>query len=155
MRFFKFLIYCFAFFLGASVALFQQCQFPPRPPKNFQVQQELPARNQKIDNGALAHQSDPQVEKGKLLFKNNCAACHNRNMIDDLIGPALANTEANWSTYPRPDLYRWIRSSQEMIAEGHPRALELWKAWKPGIMNNFPNLEDEEIEAILIYIAAV
>ena len=30
---------------------------------------------------------------GEALFKANCASCHNRNMKDDLTGPALGGVE--------------------------------------------------------------
>ncbi|MDX1910887.1 MAG: c-type cytochrome [Saprospiraceae bacterium] len=94
----------------------------------------------------------PTKEAGKELFVANCASCHNKNMKDDLTGPALAGTEERWSAYPRKDLYAWIRNSQALIATGHPRANELWAKWKPTLMNNFPGLTDEQIESILLYI---
>ncbi|MEN0004704.1 MAG: c-type cytochrome [Bacteroidota bacterium] len=91
------------------------------------------------------------LEAGKALFRNNCASCHNKNMKDDLTGPALGGVEERWAEYPREDLYSWIRNSQAQINEGHPRAVELWEEWKPNLMNNF-NLSDQEIENILAYI---
>lgn len=94
----------------------------------------------------------PTKEAGKELFVANCAACHNKNMKDDLTGPALAGTEERWSAYPRKDLYAWIRNSQALINAGHPRANELWAKWKPTLMNNFTSLTDEQIESILLYI---
>lgn len=95
------------------------------------------------------------VDEGKTLFRNYCATCHNRNMKDKLTGPALGGTEERWADYPREDLYRWIRQSQSMISEGHPRAVELWDEWKPTVMNNFLNLSDQEIDNILAYVNAV
>ena len=80
-----------------------------------------------------------------------CATCHHRNMVEDLTGPALRGVTERWSDYPREDLYRFIRESQAMIIDGHPKALELWEAWKPRVMNNH-SLTDEEIEALLAYI---
>ncbi|MBL7806933.1 MAG: c-type cytochrome [Saprospiraceae bacterium] len=94
----------------------------------------------------------PTKEAGKDLFVANCAACHNKNMKDDLTGPALSGTEDRWSAFPRKDLYAWIRNSQALIATGHPRANEVWAKWKPTLMNNFPSLTDEQIESILLYI---
>ncbi len=95
------------------------------------------------------------IEAGKTLFRNNCAACHNKNMKDDLTGPALGGVDERWSEYPREDLYDWIRNSQKMINEGHPRAVELWEEWKPNLMNNFLNLSDQDIENILAYVEGV
>ncbi|MEL6863170.1 MAG: c-type cytochrome [Bacteroidota bacterium] len=99
--------------------------------------------------------AQPNLEEGKALFKGNCAQCHNKNMVDDLTGPALAGTEERWADYPREDLYKWIRNSQAMIADGHPRATQLWADWKPTVMNSFPNLTDEQIDNILGYINGV
>ena len=94
----------------------------------------------------------PTLEEGKNLFQNNCAACHNKNMKDNLTGPALGGVEERWAAYPRKDLYSWIRGSKAMVDAGHPRATELWAKWKPTIMNNFPGLTDEQIESLLLYI---
>lgn len=95
------------------------------------------------------------LDAGKALFRNYCATCHNKNMVADLTGPALGGTQERWAEFPEEDLYRWIRGSAAMIDEGHPRATELWAAWKPTVMNNFPQLTDQEIFNILGYIDGV
>lgn len=92
------------------------------------------------------------VDLGKTLFRNYCATCHNKNMKDDLTGPALSGVTERWKNYPNEDLFKFIRNSQEMIKSGHPRALKLWKEWKPTFMNSFEDLTDEEIVAIIAYI---
>src|SRR5687768_8057057 len=91
--------------------------------------------------------AEPSVETGKTLFMNQCASCHNKNMKDDLTGPALGGVEDRWSSYSQEELYNWIRNSQVMIAAGHPRAVELWSRWKPTVMNSFPAFTDEELES--------
>ena len=98
--------------------------------------------------------AEPSVDEGKTLFRNQCAQCHNRNMKDDLTGPALGGTEERWADYSREDLYSWIRNSQAMIANEHPRAVELWNEWKPTVMTPFLDLTDEQIESLLLYIDA-
>lgn len=90
--------------------------------------------------------------EGKTLFTNYCAACHAKDMKTNATGPALAGTEERWADYDRSDLYAWIRNSQALIAEGHPRANELWNQYKPNLMTAFPNLTDDNIESILVYI---
>ncbi|GAB4495578.1 MAG: hypothetical protein OHK0019_25040 [Saprospiraceae bacterium] len=100
----------------------------------------------------ISLQAAPNVEEGKNLFIANCASCHNKNMKDNLTGPALGGLEERWSAYPRKDLYAWIRNSQALIATGHPYANELWGKWKPVLMNNFPGLTDDQIEGIILYI---
>lgn len=94
----------------------------------------------------------PTKEAGKELFTANCASCHNKNMKDNLTGPALGGVEDRWSGFPRKDLYSWIRNSQALISLGHPRATELWNKWKPTVMSNFPGLTDEQIESVVLYI---
>lgn len=96
----------------------------------------------------------PTAQKGKDLFKNNCAACHNRDMKSNLTGPALGGVQERWAAYPRSDLYQWVRNSQALIDAGHPRAQELWDKWKPVIMTPSSTLKDEDIEAILAYVEA-
>jgi len=96
--------------------------------------------------------AESTVDAGKTLFLNQCASCHNKNMKDNLTGPALGGVEERWAEFPAEDLYAWIRNSQAMIASGHPRATELWNKWKPTVMNSFPALTDEEIGSLLLYI---
>jgi cytochrome c2 len=96
----------------------------------------------------------PTADAGKTLFQNQCAACHNKNMKDNLTGPALGGVEERWAAYPKEDLYQWIRNSQAMIASGHPMATELWGKWKPTVMNSFPAFTDDDIASILLYIDA-
>jgi len=67
-----------------------------------------------------------------------------------LNGPALGGISERWAEYPEADLYKWIRNSQSLIAEGHPRAKYLIEKYK-STMNAFPNLTDEEIDALLYF----
>lgn len=99
--------------------------------------------------------AEPTPDAGKVTFKNYCSSCHVKDMKTAMTGPALANAEANWADYPREDLYNWIRNSQALISAGHPRAVELWNEYKPNVMNAFPNLSDEDIESVLLYINGV
>lgn len=101
---------------------------------------------------SIAVNAAPTKEAGKELFIANCAACHNKNMKDNLTGPALGGMEERWAAYPRADLYSWIRNSQSLISAGHPRATELWNTWKPVLMNNFTGLTDEQIESIILHV---
>lgn len=96
--------------------------------------------------------AEASAAAGKTIFQNQCASCHNKNMKDDLTGPALGGFEERWSSYSREELYGWIRNSQSMIADGHTRAVELWNQWKPTVMTSFPAFTDEEIESILLYV---
>jgi cytochrome c2 len=99
--------------------------------------------------------AEADLDAGKTLFRNYCGTCHSRDMVSDLTGPALGGTEERWADFPEEDLYRWIRNSQSLIQEGHPRAEELWSQWQPTVMNNFLQLTDQEIKNILGYIDGV
>ena len=92
------------------------------------------------------------LAEGKELFRANCATCHNKNMKADMTGPALGGVEERWADYPKEDLYAWIKGSQALIQNGHPKATELWAQWKPNIMQNFGNLSDAQIDNILAYV---
>lgn len=72
-----------------------------------------------------------------------------------MTGPALGGVEERWADYPREDLYSWIRNSQKMAFDKHPRAVSLVNEWSPTIMTSFPNLSEEEIEEVLLYIDAI
>lgn len=89
---------------------------------------------------------------GKQLFRNNCAQCHDKRMQNDLTGPALHGLLERWEAFPQEDLFQWIRNSKVLINQGHPRAVALWKSWKPTEMTSFPNLSDQEITDLLIFI---
>lgn len=125
---------------------------------NQQQQKSLAAKAEALQESVPVVVVDYKLTKadlGKSLFKNNCAACHNKDMKSKMTGPPLSGVAERWSKYPRTDLYRWIRQSQSMIREKHPKALELWKEWKPTVMNDFRHLSDEDIEMILAYIEGV
>ena len=103
-------------------------------------------------NSQGPYPEDADAAAGATIFKNQCASCHNKNMKDNLTGPALGGVEGRWAEYPRQDLYAWIRNSQAMVSQGHPRAKALWAEWQPNVMTNFPALTDAELESILLYI---
>jgi mono/diheme cytochrome c family protein len=120
----------------------------------FTLQEPLDKENKELVTAELkaAAIDHPDLALGKNLFKNNCASCHNRNMKDNLVGPALSGVLERWAKYPKEDLYKWIRNSKQLIAEKHPEALVVWNKWNQSPMTSFPNLSDEEIEALLAYI---
>lgn len=103
------------------------------------------------NSSALAQ---PSVEVGKQLFKTNCASCHNRNMKDNLTGPALGGTQERWAGREAL-LYDWIRNSQAVIASGDSYAVNIYNEWNKVLMNPFPNLSDDDVASILLYVDAV
>lgn len=88
--------------------------------------------------------------EGKQLFQANCAKCH---MIDrKMTGPALQGVRDRWpdSTH----LYAWIHNSQSFLATGDEYANKLYEEYHKSPMQAFPNLKDEDIYDILVYIDA-
>ncbi|NJK83204.1 MAG: c-type cytochrome [Saprospiraceae bacterium] len=106
-----------------------------------------------LGQASLSAQGDPALGEG--LFTANCGACHVRDMKTNATGPALGGTQQRWAEYPEEELYAWIRNSQKLISEGHPRAVELWNQWKPTVMSNFTGLSDDDIANLLAYIDGV
>ena len=97
---------------------------------------------------------EPNLDEGKALFRNNCASCHNKNMADDLTGPALGGAEERWEGREEL-LYAWIRNSAAVIATGDEYSNALYNKWNKSAMTAFPNLTDGEIASILGYIDGV
>lgn len=103
--------------------------------------------------GTISPSASPAFQQGKNVWNANaCGSCHNKDMKSEAIGPALRGVTARWAAYPREDLYAWIRNSQQLVAAGHPRAVEVWTNWKPTVMTSFSNLTEEEMENLLVYI---
>ena len=84
---------------------------------------------------------------GRQLFSINCASCH--AVHKDLTGPALYGVTQRWSD--KDLLYRYIKNSQEVIAENE-YAKALFIKYNKTPMNPFPQLTDEQITAILDYV---
>ncbi len=98
--------------------------------------------------------AEPNLDEGKALFKANCAQCHNKNMKDDLTGPALGGVQERWEGREEV-LYDWIRNSSAVIASGDEYAVSLYSEWSKAVMNPFPNLTDQQIESVLGFIDGV
>ena len=95
---------------------------------------------------SLHSQDDPIVKEGKKLFNANCAACHKLNKRG--IGPALKGVSEK---YDREWLYSWIKNSSAMIKAGDPQAVAVYEEYNRSVMNNFPQLSNEDIDKILAY----
>ncbi len=96
---------------------------------------------------AAATEVDPGVERGKTIFKSNCAACH--KMEGKLIGPELLKItdkrEADW-------LKLWIKDNNALVASGDKLAKEVADS-TPAVMTPFPQLSDENLDDLLKYLA--
>ncbi|RZK43493.1 MAG: c-type cytochrome [Pedobacter sp.] len=85
------------------------------------------------------------VAAGKILFKDQCASCH--NLATNSTGPALT-PKAN--DLEEEYLIAWIRNNQALIASGNQQAIEAAK-FSPTEMKAFPRLTDEQIKNIIAY----
>lgn len=92
----------------------------------------------------------PEIRQGKTLFLDNCASCHDIDMVNDMTGPALKDVTERWKKYPN-DLYKWIQDPQGLAASGHPKAQQIAE-WSDAVMTAFPNLDSSQIDCILAYI---
>lgn len=84
---------------------------------------------------------------GKALFKANCSSCHT-NTEKKGTGPGLQGVldripGGNWK-------YDWVHNSSAMVKAGDDYATRIYGEYKT-VMTAFPQLTNEEIDAILAY----
>ena len=94
----------------------------------------------------ISYGQDPDPLAGKKLFNANCAACHKLNK--KAVGPALKGVTAK---YDKEWLYSWIKNSSAMIKSGDAQAIAIWEEYNKSVMNNFPQLSNQDIDNILAY----
>ena len=89
------------------------------------------------------------AQNGEQLFKQNCASCH---AIDkDVTGPALAGVAERgpWAE-DKKNLYQWVHNPAGFMAKNpYTQAL---KAKYGVMMTGFPQLKENEIDAIIGYV---
>jgi mono/diheme cytochrome c family protein len=88
------------------------------------------------------------AQEGKMLFQTNCAQCH--NPIKVVTGPALKGVTARVTD--RRLLHDWIHNNVKVLASGNQYFNNLYNQYGRAPMNTFPNLSDDEIDAILGYV---
>lgn len=99
--------------------------------------------------GLVAAQS-AEIEKGKTLFQQRCAACH--KLEQKLIGPPLARVSERRS---QEWFLRFVANSQAVIQSGDAQAVAVYKEYNQQIMPPFPDLSEADIQAIWAYVNAV
>lgn len=90
------------------------------------------------------------AQDGEALFNSNCKTCH--SPFEKVLGPALKGMETRHS---EEWLIKWIRNAPAMIKSGDPAAVKLYNDYNKMPMTVFTNLKDEEIKAIIKYVAEV
>lgn len=99
----------------------------------------------------LSHLSAFAAPDGQAIFKANCASCH--NPLKDATGPALQGVDGRVPS--KEWLYKWVHNSSSVIASGDKYANDLYAKWSKTAMTAFPNLSNEEIDAVVTYVNSV
>lgn len=90
-----------------------------------------------------------KARHGKNLFLGKCASCH--NLFKDATGPSLVGFENRGNWADRKNIYSWVRNpSLYMKNDSYTRNL---KTAYNSMMTGFPDLTNEEIDAICEYIS--
>ncbi len=110
---------------------------------------DKPAATSEVAEASTSLEVDPKVAIGKKLFQTNCAACH--KLDKKLIGPALGNISDKRTT---EWLIAWIKDNNALRASGDQDAIDIFKEYNGMPMTPFPQLSDEDIDAILAYTTA-
>lgn len=89
------------------------------------------------------------VSKGKMLFNNNCATCHSKNMKDKLTGPGLDN----WRNRLKDEneMLLFLHNSKAYLKKDKQLRRKL-KEFEGTECIPFPNLNIEDVKAIIAYI---
>ena len=86
--------------------------------------------------------------EGPEIFKTNCTTCHTVGK-GKLVGPDLKNVDQR---HDEKWLNKWIRSSQTMVKNKDPKAVELFNNNNQIPMPDFAQLKEKDIKALLNYI---
>ena len=84
---------------------------------------------------------------GREIFQQNCVSCHAVN--EELVGPPMAGAKERWND--KSKLYDFIRNAPKVIKEDK-YAYDFWMKYNQTMMTPFPNLTDEDIDAIFEYV---
>jgi cytochrome c2 len=87
--------------------------------------------------------------KGKALFMGKCASCH--HLFKDGTGPRLTGFRERGPWMDKKNVYAWIRNPQTFMHKNkYTRSLK--DQFGGGMMIAFPDITDQEIDAIIEYI---
>ncbi len=98
--------------------------------------------------GTLSLFNTGKAQNGEATFKAKCSACHR---VDErkLVGPGLGNIKDRRS---EQWLISWIKDSQKLIKSGDAEAVAVYEEYNKIAMQGFPELNDDEILAMLDFL---
>ena len=94
--------------------------------------------------------ADQEPSKGGQLFNSYCVQCH--ALDKDKIGPALKGAFTHWDN-DTGRIAAFIRNAKQSIDGGDPRAVKIADDYNHALMTPMPHLSDDDINALLEYIA--
>jgi mono/diheme cytochrome c family protein len=101
--------------------------------------------------GVSSHYSKPIVNEGKMLFINNCASCHSKNMRDALTGPPLIY----WKQYLKDEkeLLFFLHNPKKYPKKRMNLAFQdMRRIYTSVRCVSFPSLKEADIAALAAYI---
>jgi cytochrome c len=101
-----------------------------------------------IDNN-IHNQTSTGSSKCKALFMAKCAACH--AIFKDMTGPSLVSFTKKGPWVIRQNVYDWLRNPEAFMKKNE-YVKELRQSFGGTMMQAFPNISYEEIDAICDYI---
>lgn len=89
---------------------------------------------------------DSVYNYGETLFKTNCTSCHSINRTEQ-----YGFSEISERVLDKKLLIAFIRNSDSVIRSGNPYFKAEYEVFNKSAMFAFPNLSDEDTNAILLY----
>lgn len=91
---------------------------------------------------------------GKITFGNLCASCHNKNMKDNMTGPALSGVIARFKNDTLA-FGEYVKNSCQYLLSHKDERLHALHAEYEGIIHpNYPMLSSNEIKSLVVFIEA-
>jgi Cytochrome c len=125
---------CFLVFGAMIYPVFEVLKIPERP----------------FFCGVTPGMGNTQFYEGKMLFLNNCASCHNKNMRDTLTGPPLRGMHNYFQDEKQFLVYLNDKNKYFKIYKN----LSYKKSRKKDIEQcyDFPSLNQDDVNNLMIYI---
>jgi mono/diheme cytochrome c family protein len=100
----------------------------------------------------LLRKPDTLLLTGEEIFNFNCSSCHKH--LEEATGPPLFHSLQRWENagQTKANMYQFVRNSAALIAAKNPYALCIYDKWYKTAMTCFPNLSDDELDAVFHYI---